>query len=137
MSLAKAKQYALEMVKGIRTGYVPSDPTKNLHLETLKAIGERPLAGLAPLNLMGGNRHKWEHGRDRETLAEILRSECPMLLDVRPAPVPEPPQGDYPLEYYDDGYPKLPKLLEAQSWMIALTSRRPSMSGGAFRHWRC
>ena len=78
MPLAKAKQYALEMVKGIRPGYVPADPIKHLQLETLRATGEGPLAGLASLNIMGGDRHQWEHPRaiDRETLAEVLRSEC-------------------------------------------------------------
>jgi hypothetical protein len=38
MTLAKAKQYALEMVKGIRPGGVPADPIRHLHL----GAGRRP-----------------------------------------------------------------------------------------------
>jgi hypothetical protein len=107
---AKAKQYALEMVKGIRPGYVPADPIKHLQLETLRATGEGPLAGLASLNIMGGDRHQWEHPRaiDRETLAEVLRSECP--VDTKPD-LPEPSGDDYTLEYHDDGSPRIPGCL--------------------------
>jgi hypothetical protein len=82
MTLAKAKQYALEMVKGIRPGRVPADPIRHVHLETLRAMGDSPVIP-APLNIMGGDRREWNHPRtiDRGAVAEILRSECPMFVD--------------------------------------------------------
>jgi hypothetical protein len=48
---------------------------------------------------------------NRETVAEILRSE--LLVDDSPKALPALAlQGDdYPLEYYPDGYPKVPDCL--------------------------
>jgi hypothetical protein len=51
MRLPKAKAYALEMVRGVWAGRVLTDPIKNLHQETLKAMGETP-ASPAPLNIV-------------------------------------------------------------------------------------
>jgi hypothetical protein len=41
LSLNKAKTYLMEMVRGTRPGHVPADPIRELHLETLKAMGQR------------------------------------------------------------------------------------------------
>ena len=76
MRLAKAKAYALEMVKGVWAGRILTDPIKNLHQETLKAMGETP-ASPAPLNIMGGERKRGRTSKvDRETVAEILLTEA-------------------------------------------------------------
>jgi hypothetical protein len=59
MTLAKAKQYALEMVKGIRPGRVPADPIRHLHLETLRAMGESPVITPARRRLRDSMLRRW------------------------------------------------------------------------------
>ena len=113
MRLTKAKACALEMVAGVWDGRVLTDPIKNLHQETLKAMGEEPFCR-PPLNIMGC-QHKWERTCkvERETIAVILRTECPMLVHIKPQPqLPVPsPSDDYPISYDSDGYPLLPECL--------------------------
>src|SRR6516164_7750372 len=104
MRLAKAKAFALEMVKGVWAGRILTDPIKNLHQETLKTMGETPTSP-APLNIMGGERKR---GRTFKvhTVAEILLTECPMLVDAKPLAqpaLPAPLPGDYPITYDADG----------------------------------
>ena len=114
MRLAKAKAYALEMVIGVWAGRILTDPIKNLHQETLKTMGESP-ASPAPLNIMGGERTRGRTFKvDRETIAEIWLTECPMLIDAKPLSpaLPAPPPGDYPITYDSDGYPLLPECLD-------------------------
>jgi hypothetical protein len=115
MRLPKAKAHALEMVRGIWAGQALTDPIKNLHQETLKAMGESPTSP-APLNIMGGER-KRGFKVDRETIAEILRIECPMLVGAKPLSpaLPAPPPGDYPITYDHDGYPVLPACLDRRT----------------------
>ena len=56
--------------KGIWAGRILTDPIKNLHQETHKAMGETP-ASPAPLNIMGGERKRGRTFKvDCETVAE-------------------------------------------------------------------
>jgi hypothetical protein len=117
MRLPKAKAYALEMVKGVWAGRVLTDPIKNLHQETHKAMGETP-ASPAPLNIVGGERKRGRTFRvARETIAEILLTECPMLVDAKPLlpALPATPPGDYPITHDCDGYPVLPPCLDRRT----------------------
>jgi hypothetical protein len=113
MRLAKAREYALEMVRGIRAGRVLTDPIRTLHQEHLKTMEEEPRP--APLHIMGGGQ-EWNNSCrvERETATEILRSECPMLVDapIKPALTPPLQGDDCPLEFYPDGYPMLPDGLK-------------------------
>jgi hypothetical protein len=114
--LPKAREYTLEMVRGIWAGRALADPIGHLHQECLKTIGEDHPKPPAPLNVMGAG-HQWDKPAivSRDTVAEILCAECPMLVDMKPPPsLPAPPlQGDdYPLEYDEDGHPKLPACLD-------------------------
>jgi hypothetical protein len=115
MRSAKAKAYALEMVRGIWAGKTLTDSIQNLHQETLKTMGESPTSP-APLNIMGG-KSKRGLKVDRETIAEILRTECPVLVDAKPLSpaLPAPPPGDYPITYDCDGYPVLPACLDRRT----------------------
>src|SRR5262245_19569107 len=88
MRLAKAKAYAIEMVKGIRPGKVVSDPIRNLHCLHLK-FAEPSIAEI------------WA----------IETSDYPPLTMPRTVWVIEAPSADCPLEYYPDDYPKLPDCL--------------------------
>jgi hypothetical protein len=91
MKLPKAKTYALEMVKGIRPGKVTADPIGRLlrlHLDVLEPMPK---------------------------MARIWAIETPdyRALYSRPSGPSESPKGDdYPLEYYTDGYPKIPACLD-------------------------
>jgi hypothetical protein len=76
-----------------------------------------------PLNLMGmNNRHtpRWKadpQSLDREAIRTVLETE--RVLKEEDKPKPEPRKGDdYPPEYYEDGFPKLPACLD----------RRPKLS---------
>jgi hypothetical protein len=85
MRLAKAKAYAIEMVKRIRPGKVITDPIRNLHRLHLK-FAEPMLS-----------------------IAEIWSIETANYPPLTMPPISAPDnkfQGD-PLEYYEDGFPKL------------------------------
>jgi len=91
MKLPKAKVYALEMVKGIRPGKDITDPIgrlQRLHLDVLE-----PMPELAQV---------WT----------VETANYPALYS-RPSEPSETPKGeDHPLEYYPDGYPKIPTCLD-------------------------
>jgi hypothetical protein len=74
---------ALNVVRGIRPGHIPADPIRELHLQTLKAMGERSDSP-ARINLMGGDQWPNQRKVERGLLAGILATECPMLADVEP-----------------------------------------------------
>ena len=111
MRLPKAREYALDMVKGIWAGRILTDPIRNLHQEHLRPIKK---AKPAPLNIMGV-AHQWHNPCpvNRETVAEILRSE--VLIDANPIkpalPAPALQGDDCPIEYDEKGYPELPDCL--------------------------
>jgi hypothetical protein len=66
----------------------------------------------APLDIMGG-RNIWHGALRCDCARSIIETECPMLMDVTPELTAEPLQGDdFKVEYYDDGYPKIPKCLD-------------------------
>jgi hypothetical protein len=113
MRLPKAKAYALEIVRGIWAGKTLTDPIQKLHQETLKAMGETA-ASPAPLNIMGGERKRGLKV-DRETIAEILLTECPVDAKPLSPALPAPPPGDYPITYDHDGYPVLPPCLDRRT----------------------
>jgi hypothetical protein len=110
MKLNAAKKYALEIVKGIRPSEVIADPI--LHLNLLAA--REPLLPRPPtMDIMGGNlRGKL----DRKMREEILAVEVSQCIQQAPQPdsvsVAQPLHGDnYPVEYYEDGYPQIPDCL--------------------------
>jgi hypothetical protein len=90
MKLPKAKVYGLEMVKGIRPGKVTADPIGRLlrlHLVVLEPMPE---------------------------MAEIWAIETADYPPLYLRPLEEleaPNSADSQLEYYPDGYPKLPDCL--------------------------
>ena len=61
-----------------------------------------------PVTLMEGNQRKPRMEVEPELRDEILNTELAMKPDDRPEPLQG---GDYPLEHYADGYPKLPNCL--------------------------
>ena len=93
--LAKAKGYAIEMVKGIRPGKVITDPIRNLHHLHLKFA--EPTPSLAEI---------WA----------IETSDYPPLTMRRTVSVIEAQSADCPLEYYPDDYPKLPDCLRRSAF---------------------
>ena len=95
MRLAKAKGYAIEMVKGIRPGKVITDPIRNLHHLHLKFA--EPTPSLAEI---------WA----------IETSDYPPLTMRRTVSVIEAQSADCPLEYYPDDYPKLPDCLRRSAF---------------------
>ena len=90
MKLPKAKTYALEMVKGVRPGKLVGDPIGRLlrlHLDVLEPMPE---------------------------MAEIRAIETADYPPLYSRPLKEleaPNSADCQLEYYPDGYPKLPDCL--------------------------
>jgi hypothetical protein len=84
-NLAEAKRQALAMAVGGIGDYQVSDPIKELH--DLTAIME-------------------------DRYAEEFRVTPPLLVDSKEEAVPPLQGDDYPLEYYDDDYPKLPGCLD-------------------------
>ena len=92
MKLPKAKQYALEMVKGIRPGKIIPDPIGRLHRLHLDALEAMP------------------------SLTQVWAIETANYPPVRCAINGQSltttnPDGSVVLEYYPDGYPKIPDCL--------------------------
>src|SRR5262245_5531478 len=85
MRLAKAKAYAIEMVKGIRPGKVITDPIRNLHHLHLKFA--EPLPSIAEV---------WA----------IETANYPPL--TTPTIKTEAVFPDYFLEYDESGFPEIP-----------------------------
>ena len=95
MKLPKAKTYALEMVKGIRPGKVITDTIGRL--QRLNLDVQEPMPEMARI---------WA----------IETADYPPLY-VRPSGEFEASNSaDYHLEYYEDGYPKLPACLGRRSF---------------------
>ena len=96
MRLAKAKAYAIEMVKGIRPRRMVADPLGRLlrlHLDVLEPMPE---------------------------MAEIWAIETADYPPLYSTPLEEleaPNSADYRLEYYPDGYPILPDCLNPRGLM--------------------
>ena len=100
MRLAKAKKYVVEMIRGIRPGKVVSDPIGELHQLHLKFAGE-PMPTLAEVTAI-----------ERANFPPLTRLQ-PTIYKTAARGTPQPLQGDdYQLEYYEDGYPKLPACLD-------------------------
>ena len=108
MRLPKAKDYALEMVKGIWAGQTLIDPLRHLHQISLKEEPRR-----TPLNLMGVC-HQWHDPTpvNCTTVAEVLLNEIG-ADPAKPAPPVLPLPGDdyQQLDYDENGYPELPDCL--------------------------
>jgi len=91
MKLPRAKRYALEMVEGIRPGKVIADPIGRLH--RLHIDVHEPMPEMAQV---------WA----TET------ADYPPVYSRPSRPSDSPKGDDYPLEYYDDGYTKIPACLD-------------------------
>jgi hypothetical protein len=108
MRLAKAKAYAIEMVKGIRPGSIVTDPIRELNLLEAKRDQGLGRGSEWPTELMGGGQQT-----DNKNIASNLKQ---VILDTElgfeaSSEVPSPQGDDHQLEYYPDGYPKLPDCL--------------------------
>jgi hypothetical protein len=103
MVLAKARRYASELIKGIRPGIVLDDPIG--HLNRISVI-EPPSAGQIT-DIMGGQHRGCLDREFRDRIVEIETGSALVMpaVEITDAPLSG---NDYPLEYYEDGYPKLP-----------------------------
>ena len=95
MKLPKARAYALELFKGIRSGKVVDDPIRRLDQLCLDAL--EPMPGMA------------------EILAiEIADYPPPYSRPTEDLPAQKSPET-HPLDYHPDGYPKLPDCLRRKA----------------------
>ena len=94
MKLPAAKKYIIEMIQGIRSGTKIVDPIRRLHVLNVDAIEPMP------------------------TLAEVWAMETanyppPTWPPKLTGATPDAREGDdSSLEYYEDGFPKLPACLD-------------------------
>jgi hypothetical protein len=117
-SLTAAKQAAIVLYRSRNKGE-PKDWIKELNRiaanEIDRAAIERERRAW-PINLMGGNRRGRRDPEDREVYQAILDTERVLEEDAKPA---ETLPGAYPLEYYEDGYPKLPACVDRRRIILA------------------
>jgi hypothetical protein len=87
MRLNAVKRYALEMVRGVRPGRVLTDPIRNLHGETRKALEEvdREVHQGEPVDLMGGTRRGVIDPELRQAILDIELNASALEASHEPA----------------------------------------------------
>jgi hypothetical protein len=107
LSFAAAKEEAIRLYSSRAKG--GSDWTRELNVRTAAEIDKAALATdkrQTPVNFMGGKRHGHIDSKLRNA---VLDAEIGFLSSTTLEAI----QGDdYPLEYYEDGYPELPARLD-------------------------
>jgi hypothetical protein len=117
MRLNAAKQYALEIVRGIRPGRVLVDPIGNLRQEALKASAPDEPTRTWPIDVMGGRQRGLVYADLRRAILDTER-----VLE-QTASLPSLRGDDYELTYDENGYPEMPACLDRR-----LSRRRGSVA---------